>query len=143
MDTEKAELEAQLAIGENKKITLTEAQILAFLDYVCEMPADDVNKRRAIINIFVHSIYLYDDHFTLIINASKKPLSIDNIPLDDIETAFEGEIGALEGCSSLSTPAPQKIRLIVLIREYLKLSTLFFLQKCLRHKAFRQSDTLE
>ena len=85
---------------------LTEAQILAFLDYVCEMPADDVNKRRAIINIFVHSIYLYDDHFTLIINASKKPLSIDNIPLDDIETAFEGETGASEGCSSLSTPAP-------------------------------------
>ncbi len=101
---EKAELEAQLAIEENKKITLTEAQILAFLDYVCEMPADDVNKRRAIINIFVHSIYLYDDHFTLIINASKKPLSIDNIPLDDIETAFESETGASEGCSSLSTP---------------------------------------
>ena len=103
---EKEELEAQLAIEENKKITLTEAQILAFLDYVCEMPADDVNKRRAIINIFVHSIYLYDDHFTLIINASKKPLSIDNIPLDDIETAFESETGASEGCSSLSTPAP-------------------------------------
>ena len=103
---EKEELEAQLAIEENKKITLTEAQILAFLDYVCEMPADDVNKRRAIINIFVHSIYLYDDHFTLIINASKKPLSIDNVPLDDIETAFESETGASEGCSSLSTPAP-------------------------------------
>jgi len=105
---EKAELEAELAIEENKKITLTEAQILAFLDYVCEMPADDVNKRRAIINIFVHSIYLYDDHFTLIINASKKPLSIDNIPLDDIETAFEGETGASEGCSSLNAPAPPK-----------------------------------
>ena len=70
------------------------------------MPADDVNKHRAIINIFVHSIYLYDDHFTLIINASKKPLSIDNIPLDDIETALEGETGALEGCSSLNTPPP-------------------------------------
>ena len=105
---EKAELEAQLAIEENKKITLTEAQILAFLDYVCEMPADDVNKRRAIINIFVHSIYLYDDHFTLIINASKKPLSIDNIPLDDIEEAFEGKNTETEGCSSLMTPAPPK-----------------------------------
>ena len=103
---EKEELKTQLAIEENKKITLTEAQILAFLDYVCEMPADDVNKRRAIINIFVHSIYLYDDHFTLIINASKKPLSIDNIPLDNIETAFEGKTGALEGCSSLNAPAP-------------------------------------
>ena len=101
---EKAEMEAQLAVEENKNITLTEAQILAFLDYVCEMPADDVNKRRAIINIFVHSIYLYDDHFTLIINASKKPLSIDNVPLDDIESVLEGSGGASEGCSSLSTP---------------------------------------
>ena len=81
---------------------------MAFLDYVCEMPADDVNKRRAIINIFVHSIYLYDDHFTLIINASKKPLSIDNIPLDDIEEAFEGKNTETEGCSSLMTPAPPK-----------------------------------
>ena len=105
---EKEELETQLAIENNKKICLSEAQILAFLDYVCEMPFDDFNKRKAIINIFVQSIYLYDDHFTLIINASKKPLSIDNIPLDDIETAFEGETGASEGCSSLSTPAPPK-----------------------------------
>ena len=82
------------------------ADFLAFLDYVCEMPFDDFNKRRAIINIFVQSIYLYDDHFTLIINASKKPLSIDNIPLDDIEEAFEGENTETEGCSSLMTPAP-------------------------------------
>lgn len=103
---EKEELETQLAIENNKKICLSEAQILAFLDYVCEMPFDDFNKRRAIINIFVQSIYLYDDHFTLIINASKKPLSIDNIPLDDIEEAFEGENTETEGCSSLMTPAP-------------------------------------
>lgn len=50
---EKEELETQLAIENNKKICLSEAQILAFLDYVCEMPFDDFNKRRAIINIFV------------------------------------------------------------------------------------------
>ena len=105
---EKEELETQLAIENNKKICLSEAQILAFLDYVCEMPFDDFNKRRAIINIFVKSIYLYDDHFTLIINASKKPLSIDNIPLDDIEEAFEGENTETEGCSSLMTPAPPR-----------------------------------
>ena len=105
---EKAELEAQLAIENNKKICLTEAQIYAFLDFICEMPMDDVNKRRALINIFVHSVYLYDDHFTIIINASKKPLSIDNIPLDEIEEAFEGENEGKEGCSSMTTPAPPK-----------------------------------
>lgn len=94
---EKEVLEEQLAIEQNKRICLSEAQILAFLDYVCEMPFDDFNKRRAIINIFVQSIYLYDDHFTLIINASKKPLSIDNIPLDDIEEAFGGKIPKRRG----------------------------------------------
>lgn len=100
---EKAELEEQLAIEQNKKICLTEPQIHAFLDYVCDMPADDVNKRRAIINIFVHSIYLYDDYFTLIVNASKKPLSIDNIPLDDIETAFCRDTYTSDECSSMKT----------------------------------------
>ena len=103
---EKAELEEQLAVEQNKKICLTEPQIHAFLDYVCDMPADDVNKRRAIINIFVHSIYLYDDNFTLIINASKKPLSIDNIPLDDIEAALSGDTYTSAKCSSMKLSAP-------------------------------------
>lgn len=105
---EKAELEEQLAIEQNKKICLTEPQIHAFLDYVCEMPADDANKRRAIINIFVHSIYLYDDYFTLIINASRKPLSIENIPLDDIEAAFSGDTYTSAKCSSMKLSAPPK-----------------------------------
>ncbi|WP_418560440.1 hypothetical protein [Hominenteromicrobium sp.] len=35
---------------------------------------------------------------------------LEHVPLDDIETAFEGETGALEGCSSLSTPAPPEKR---------------------------------
>lgn len=105
---EKAELEEQLAIEQNKKICLTEPQIHAFLDYVCDMPTDDVNKRRAIINIFVHSIYLYDDYFTLIINASRKPLSIENIPLDDIETAFSGNTYPSAECSSMKPSAPPR-----------------------------------
>ncbi len=103
---EKDELEEQLAIEQNKKVCLTEPQIHAFWDYVCEMPADDVNKHRAIINIFVHSIYLYDDYFTLIINASRKPLSIEHIPLDDIEAAFSGNTYTSAECSSMKPPAP-------------------------------------
>ena len=103
---EKSELEEQLAIEENKRIHLTEPQIRAFLDYVCEMPMDDINKRRAIINIFVHSVYLYDDNFTIIVNASGRPLSLEDIPLDDIEAAFSEEYYGVEGCSSMTTPVP-------------------------------------
>lgn len=105
---EKEQLEAQLAIENNKKINLTEAQIVAFLDYVCEMPLDDAEKRRAIINIFVHSVYLYDDHFTIIVNTSKKPLSIDNIPLEEIDEAFEGENMQADGVSGRNPAAPPK-----------------------------------
>ena len=105
---EKAELEAQLAIENNKKICLTETQVYAFLDFICEMPMDDFNKRRALINIFVHSVYLYDDHLTIIINASKIPLSIDNIPLDDIEEAFKGETEEKNECLSIKTLVPPK-----------------------------------
>lgn len=105
---EKDELELQLASESNKSITLNEAQVLAFLDYVCNMPEDDINKRRAIVNIFVHSIYLYDDHFTLIINASKAPLSFENIPLEDIENAFETHNGADCKCSNTTSSAPPR-----------------------------------
>ena len=54
MKYEKEELETQLAIENNKKICLSEAQILAFLDYVCEMPFDDFNKRRG---CFFHQLH--------------------------------------------------------------------------------------
>ena len=103
---EKKQLEVQLAIEETKRLNLTEPQIKAFLDFVREMPDNDINKRRAIINIFVHSIYLYDDHFTMLINASGRPISIENIPLEDIEAAFEGSSDQMDGCSTMSTPVP-------------------------------------
>lgn len=105
---EKARLEEQLAVELNKRVILTEAQVLAFLNYVCELPGNDMMKRRAIINIFVHSIYLYDGHLTLIINGSNKPVTVDDIPFDDIEAAFNAEKAAMEQCSHSSDIVPPK-----------------------------------
>lgn len=105
---EKAELEEQLTIELNKKIILTKPQIYAFLDYVCDMAADDINKRRTIINIFVYFVYLYDDYFTLIINASRNPLSIENIPLNEIESLFSGDTDTYKDCSSITDSVPPK-----------------------------------
>ena len=103
---EKAQLEEQLAIKENKRIVLSEPQVRAFLDYVRKLPSEEINKRRAIINIFVHSIYLYDDRFTLIVNARKTPLRVENIPLDEIKSAFDEEGLSNASCSSLENDAP-------------------------------------
>ena len=35
---------------------------------------------------------------------------LEHIPLDDIESVFEGSGGASEGCSSLNAPAPSEKR---------------------------------
>lgn len=100
------ELKVQLTVEESKKVYLTEPQILAFLDYVSETAFEDVNKKRAIINIFVNSVYLYDDHYKLILNTGKKPVSKENIPFEDIKAALNAENKQISDCSSMSSSAP-------------------------------------
>lgn len=70
---------------------MTEPQILAFLDYVSETAFDDAKKKRAIINAFVNLVYLYDDHYSLILNTGKKPVSKENVPLEEIEAALNSK----------------------------------------------------
>ncbi|MBP9988604.1 MAG: recombinase family protein [Ruminococcus sp.] len=100
---ERDKLAEQLAIEENNRPVFTEPQVMAFLNYIKNLPHDDILKRRTIINIFVSAIYLYDDHYTLIFNAGGKKIRLDNLPLDDIESAIDGE------CSSVVADAPPKI----------------------------------
>ena len=92
---EKEKYLAELEKEERKITILTEPQVLAFLDYIRKLPNNDVNKRRAIINIFVNAIYLYDDRFTVIFNSWSRMLEVKDIPLDDIETALAGCSGVL------------------------------------------------
>lgn len=105
---EKADLEAQLAAEKNKVLLLTEPQVYAFLDYVRSLPSDDIVKRRAIINIFVNAVYLYDDYLTLIINASTSPVSEKDIPLGGIEETLDESEAMGYSCSAQSLQAPPK-----------------------------------
>jgi len=82
---EKEELQAQIAIEMNKQIVFTAPQIRAFLYALKKGSVNDENNRRGIINIFLRAIYLYDDRMTLILNGGDKPITIDDILLDEIE----------------------------------------------------------
>ena len=42
---------------------------------------------------------------------------LEHVPLDDIETAFEGETGASEGGSSLNAPAPPEKKVFVILTK--------------------------
>lgn len=104
---EKKQLEKALSVEESKQIKISEAQVKAFLKYIAQKPIDDLNKKRALINIFVHSIYLYDDHFNIILNGSKKHLNINDIPVKMINQTLNDEKNV--DCSTIATSAPPHV----------------------------------
>ena len=103
---EKEELQAQLAVEMAKQVTLTAPQVRAYLYSLRQGDKNDENIKRGIINIFLRAVYLYDDRFTLVLNGSDTPITIDDILLDEIEAGLEGDLTSCEGCSSLVADAP-------------------------------------
>ena len=103
---EKEELQAQLAVEMAKQVTLTAPQVRAYLYSLKQGDKNDENIKRGIINIFLRAVYLYDDRFTLVLNGSDTPITIDDILLDEIEEGLAGDPTSCEGCSSLVADAP-------------------------------------
>lgn len=94
-------MQAQVAIEMTKQAIYTAPQIRAFLNSLKKGNLNDETKRKAIINIFLRAIYLFDDRMTLVLNGGDKPIVIDDILLDEIEADnadFE--------CSRMVAPAP-------------------------------------
>ena len=56
---------------------------------------------------------MYDDRFTLVLNGSDTPITIDDILLDEIEEGLEGDLTSCEGCSSLVADAPPIPHLLI------------------------------
>ena len=67
-----------------------------------------MNTRRELINIFVRAIYLYDDRMTLILNSGGRPITLDDILLNEIDGQLVGSVSESFGCSSLVAVAPPK-----------------------------------
>ena len=87
-EAEKKDLEKQLAKEKRKQPGLQLPHVLAFLDYLRELPETSEVKRKSLINIFVNAIYLYDDYYTIIFNAGSATLKAENIPLKSIENSL-------------------------------------------------------
>ncbi len=103
---EKNELQGQLAIEMGRQVTFTAPQIKAFLYSLKRGNVNDENNRRGMVNIFLRAVYLYDDRMTLILNGGDRPITIDDILLDEIEKHFEDAVSSHAGCSPLVAVAP-------------------------------------
>ena len=99
---EKTALEAQLAVEAKKERVLSAKQVGHFLTLLKSGDINDDFNRRSLVNIFVNKIYLFDNCFTLVLNGSGQPITIDDIMLDEIESHFDAQ----EKCSFLVADAP-------------------------------------
>ena len=91
-EAEKKELEKQLAKEKRKQPGLQLSHVLAFLDYLRELPGTSEVKKKSLNNIFVRSVLLYDDYFTIIFNAGNTTLRSENIPLKSIENILKQDV---------------------------------------------------
>ena len=101
-----------LAKEKRKQPTLQMEHILAFLNYLRDLPGTDKVKRKTLITIFVNSVYLYDDYFTIIFNAGNATLRAENIPRKSIENSLKQAVNKTSSGSGAVNCIPPKRRAI-------------------------------
>lgn len=107
-EAEKEALEKQLAKEKRKQPTLQLEHILAFLNYLRDLPGTDKVKRKTLITIFVNSVYLFDDYFTIIFNAGSATLRTENIPRKSIENSLKQAVNKTSSGSGAVIGIPSK-----------------------------------
>lgn len=111
-EKERSELEKTLAIEKLKKAELDETEIKFFLTHLKKGNIDDIMYRRALITIFINSVYLYDGDddgnkkLRIIFNASGRAIEVDYDLLEEIENLENGVISSGERCSYIKESSP-------------------------------------
>lgn len=79
------ELEKELSIEKSRNVEITESDILLFFNRLKDGNINDIRYKKALIDIFVKSIYLYDDRVTIIFNVDDISITIDDVILNNID----------------------------------------------------------
>ena len=66
-------------------VGLTEPEIRFFLTQMRNGSINDEDNRRLFITVLINTIYLYDDKYTVIFNATDQSVEVTQSLLDDIE----------------------------------------------------------
>ena len=85
LEEERIQLEQQLSEEQLSHMSITKDEIKFFLNHLKKGNINDVKYRQTLINVFLNSVYLYDDKLTLVFNSSSHPTTIEIDLLDEIE----------------------------------------------------------
>jgi site-specific DNA recombinase len=93
LESERESLETQIAIEQLSQVSISETEIRFFLTQLKKGNINDEKYRSTLINVFINSIYLYDDKITFIFNSSDKPVTVGKSLIEEFEASnneFEG-----------------------------------------------------
>ena len=105
VEASQEDIERQLVLEKARHMDLTAEHISFFLMKLRSGDIDDISTRRALITALVNAIYLYDDKYTVVFNASNQPFEVTESLLADIE-ADAGEFVFSVQSSTIQVYAP-------------------------------------
>lgn len=89
MDKEQKQIENEILIENAQHLDITEPQIKFFLSKLKNGDINDIRYRKLIVSVLVNAVYVYDDHFILILNAVDNKNNVIKVPLiEDLESSF-------------------------------------------------------
>ena len=101
IEEQRTAVEKEIQKEEKTQPMLTESEIRFFLTSLKNGNADDIVYRKALINTFVNTIYLYDDKITIIFNTDGEPVVITDELLSDIGVNEAEQKGLFNGNHAL------------------------------------------
>ena len=84
---------------EAKQCTIQPAMVRDFMRKLRRGTYDTLKYQKMLVHIFVDKIFLYDDHFTLLLNNNKKRANTSKAEVETIEEYFAGVSSDTEECS--------------------------------------------
>ena len=83
---------------EAKQCTIEPAMVRDFMRKLRRGTYDTLEYQKMLVHIFVDKIFLYDDHFTLLLNNNKKRANTSKAEVETIEEYFAGVSSDTEEC---------------------------------------------
>lgn len=84
-------IEHQIKVEESRHQVITEKEVIDHLTKFTKGNINDVDYRKALIDLFVDKIYLYDDKFTITFNTGDESLTISDKALVELDKIVSDE----------------------------------------------------
>lgn len=88
LDNANVNIKNEIQDEEEKHFTLTEEDVISFFMEIRNGNLNDIKYQRALINVLVDKIYLYDDYMTIVFFAYDKKFVVDKKFIEQAESSF-------------------------------------------------------